>query len=116
MIRIPSNIKKVREVTVTKEELISFETEVKERYENGEVSAPVHLSKGNEQELIEMVENIKGFKTTFLPFLEPCLIIPLTSCPKISGGTLLSSLPWYACMSAPQIPEATTLIILSPPT
>ena len=59
---------------------------------------------------------IKGFKTTFFPFLEPFSIIPLTSCPKISGGTLLSSLPWYACMSEPQIPEATTLIILSPPT
>ena len=58
MIRIPSYIKKVKEVTVTKEELISFETEVKERYENGEIPAPVHLSKGNEEQLIEIFQYV----------------------------------------------------------
>ena len=45
MLRIPSHLEKTKEVTVTKEELISFETEVKARYENGTISAPVHLSK-----------------------------------------------------------------------
>ena len=58
MLRIPSYIRKTKEVTVTKEELISFETEVKERYENGEIPAPVHLSKGNEEELIEIFQYV----------------------------------------------------------
>ena len=58
MLRIPSHLEKTKEVTVTKEELISFETEVKERYENGEISGPVHLSKGNEDELIEVFQYV----------------------------------------------------------
>ena len=58
MLRIPSYLEKTKEVTVTKEELISFETEVKERYENGEISGPVHLSKGNEDELIEVFQYV----------------------------------------------------------
>ena len=45
MLRIPDYLQKTREVTITKEELISFESEVKQRYENGEIPAPVHLSK-----------------------------------------------------------------------
>ena len=58
MLRIPSHLEKTKEITVTKEELISFETEVKERYENGEISGPVHLSKGNEDELIEVFQYV----------------------------------------------------------
>jgi len=58
MLRIPRHLEKTKEVTVTKEELISFETEVKERYENGEISGPVHLSKGNEDELIEVFQYV----------------------------------------------------------
>ena len=58
MLRIPSYLEMTKEVTVTKEELISFETEVKERYENGEISGPVHLSKGNEDELIEVFQYV----------------------------------------------------------
>tara|TARA_Y100000310_G_C20533586_1_gene739731 strand:- start:419 stop:1048 length:630 start_codon:yes stop_codon:yes gene_type:complete len=58
MLQLLTHLKKQKEVTVTKEELISFETEVKERYDNGEISAPVHLSKGNEDELIEIFQYI----------------------------------------------------------
>ena len=58
MLRIPSYLEKQKEVTVTKEELISFETEVKTRYENGEIPAPVHLSKDNEDELIEIFQYV----------------------------------------------------------
>jgi pyruvate dehydrogenase E1 component alpha subunit len=58
MLQIPSYLEKQREITITKEELISFETEVKERYENGEIPAPVHLSKDNEDELIEIFQYI----------------------------------------------------------
>ena len=58
MIKIPKHLEKKRHVDVTKEELISFETEVKERYESGEILAPVHLSKDNEDELIEIFQYV----------------------------------------------------------
>tara|TARA_B100000214_G_scaffold240602_1_gene176128 strand:+ start:198 stop:827 length:630 start_codon:yes stop_codon:yes gene_type:complete len=58
VIRIPSHLKKQKEVTVTKEELIYFETVVKQRYENGDILAPVHLSKDNEDELIEIFQYV----------------------------------------------------------
>ena len=38
--------------------LIDFETEVKERYEAGEIKAPVHLASNNEDELIKIFENV----------------------------------------------------------
>lgn len=41
------------------EELISFETKVAKLFEAGKIHAPVHLSGGNEQELIEIFHNIK---------------------------------------------------------
>ena len=34
---------------VNKQYLIDFETEVKERYERGEIHSPVHLSSNNEE-------------------------------------------------------------------
>ena len=36
---------------IDKQYLIDFETEVKERYEAGEIKAPVHLASNNEDEL-----------------------------------------------------------------
>lgn len=41
-----------------KQYLIDFETEVKERYERGEIHAPVHLSSNNEEQLIDIFKNI----------------------------------------------------------
>ena len=41
-----------------KQYLIDFETEVKERYEAGEIKAPVHLSSNNEDQLIEIFNDI----------------------------------------------------------
>ena len=38
--------------------LIDFETEVKEIYERGDIKAPVHLSGGNEDELIEIFKDV----------------------------------------------------------
>ena len=55
---IPKHLEKKRDVTITKEELIEFETEVKNRYEDGEVKAPIHLAKDNEDELIEIFQYI----------------------------------------------------------
>jgi len=38
--------------------LIDFETEVKERYEAGEIKAPVHLASNNEEQLIEIFKDV----------------------------------------------------------
>tara|TARA_A100001011_G_scaffold322441_1_gene343844 strand:+ start:835 stop:1464 length:630 start_codon:yes stop_codon:yes gene_type:complete len=58
VIRIPSHLEKQKKVTTTKEELIYFEAVVKQRYENGDILAPVHLSKDNEDELIEIFQYV----------------------------------------------------------
>ena len=43
---------------ISKRILIDFETEVKERYEAGEIKAPVHLASNNEDELIEIFKDV----------------------------------------------------------
>jgi len=43
----------------TKEELIAFETEMCDTFCEGKIRAPVHLSDGNEESLIEIFKNIK---------------------------------------------------------
>ena len=43
---------------IDKQFLIDFETEVKERYEAGEIKAPVHLSSNNEEELIKIFKDV----------------------------------------------------------
>ena len=43
---------------IDKQFLIDFETEVKERYESGEISAPVHLSSNNEEQLIKIFKDV----------------------------------------------------------
>ena len=58
MLKIPEHLKKIREVEITKKELILFELEVKLRYDGGEIRAPIHLSKGNEDELIEIFQYV----------------------------------------------------------
>ena len=65
-VRIPKHLEKKRDVTITKEELIEFETEVKNRYEDGEVKAPIHLAKDNEDELIEIFQYISPNDWGFL--------------------------------------------------
>ena len=57
-LQIPSYLEKVKDVTLTKEQLISFETEVKQKYEDGDIPAPIHLSKDNEDELIEIFQYV----------------------------------------------------------
>lgn len=44
---------------MTKQELIDFEKKVAEHYENGLIKSPIHLSGGNESELIEIFKDIK---------------------------------------------------------
>ncbi len=55
---IPKYLEKVRKVNITKEDLISFEKEVKVYYEDGKITAPVHLTEGNEDELTEIFQYV----------------------------------------------------------
>ena len=50
--------KQVKEVSLTEEDLINFELRVKEEYEKATISGPVHMSKGNEKQLIEIFKYI----------------------------------------------------------
>ena len=45
--------------SVNKQTLIAFEAEVAKRFEAGEIRGPVHLSGGNEDQLIEIFQGIK---------------------------------------------------------
>jgi len=44
---------------MNKEDLIRFEDEIKELYLNAKIRSPVHLSGGNEEQLIEIFKNVK---------------------------------------------------------
>ena len=44
---------------MTKQDLIDFEQEVAEHYNAGRIRGPVHLSSGNEDQLIEIFHRIK---------------------------------------------------------
>ena len=50
--------KQIRDVTMTEEDLINFELKVKNEYEKATITGPVHMSKGNEQQLIEIFKFI----------------------------------------------------------
>ncbi|MAE82861.1 MAG: hypothetical protein CMB80_09015 [Flammeovirgaceae bacterium] len=50
--------KEIRKVALTKQDLIDFELKVKNEYENAIISGPVHLSKNNENQLIEIFKYI----------------------------------------------------------
>ena len=56
--KIPDYLEKVREIKFTIEDLITFEEEVKKYYEDSIISAPVHLSKGNEKEVLEIFQYV----------------------------------------------------------
>jgi len=65
---IPEKYKKVRDVNVTPEELIAFETKVKDTYEAGKIKGPIHLAKNNENELIEIFQYISKDDWVFVPW------------------------------------------------
>ena len=56
--KIPNYLKKVRGIEFTEEDIISFEEEVKKYYEDGKITAPVHLSKGNEKQILEIFQYV----------------------------------------------------------
>ena len=53
-----NNYKTIREVHFTKEDLISFEEKIVKFWEDGQIKAPVHLSHGNEEPLIQVFSKI----------------------------------------------------------
>jgi len=56
--KIPKYLEKVKEVNWTKEQLVQFELDAKKEWESGSVVGPVHLSKGNEEQLIEIFQYV----------------------------------------------------------
>ena len=55
---IPKYLNKVNKVKISPEDLIAFEEKVKDLYEDAKITAPVHLSKNNEKELIEIFQYV----------------------------------------------------------
>lgn len=57
---IPSKFKNVKQnkVLLTKQDLIDFELRVKEEYEKATITGPVHMSGGNEEQLLEIFKYI----------------------------------------------------------
>ena len=53
-----NNFKKVREVTITADQLIAFESKVKETYEAGGIKGVIHLAGNNEDILIDLFSYI----------------------------------------------------------
>ena len=56
--KIPDHLVKVRKINQTLNDLQTFEEDVKQYYENGKITAPIHLSKGNEEELLEIFQYV----------------------------------------------------------
>lgn len=65
---LPSDLKKVRDVTLTAQELIDFESKVRDHYEAGKIRGPIHLSKNNEEQLIEIFKYISEDDWVFVPW------------------------------------------------
>ena len=53
-----NGLPKVRDITWTASDLIDFEDEVKKKYEDGKIRHPIHLSRGNEEQLIEIFQYV----------------------------------------------------------
>ena len=56
--KIPKYLKKVRKIDFKVSDLLAFEDKVKILYEDAKISAPIHLSKGNEKELLEIFQYV----------------------------------------------------------
>ena len=65
---IPKKYKKVRTITTTPEELIAFESKVRDAYEAGQIKGPIHLAKNNEEQLIEIFQYIHKDDWVFVPW------------------------------------------------
>ncbi len=59
MIKNLEKYAEVRNSSLTVEELIKFEDKIVEHWENAKIRGPVHLSNGNEEQLVEIFKRIK---------------------------------------------------------
>jgi len=55
----------VRDIDLTKQNLIDFENLIAEHWESGKIQGPVHLSNGNEEQLIEIFKRVKSTDWVF---------------------------------------------------
>ena len=67
-LKIPPHLKKVREITITPQELIDFESRVRDKYEAGDIAGPIHLAKNNEEQLIEIFQYVSETDWVFVPW------------------------------------------------
>ena len=54
-----------KDVTIKPEELQIFESDIARRYEDGEIKGPIHLSEGNELELIRILKKFLKMISSF---------------------------------------------------
>ena len=47
-------------IKMTKEQLINFETDIADCFNNAIIKAPVHLYDGNEEQMIDIFKNVKS--------------------------------------------------------
>tara|TARA_B100000315_G_scaffold68720_1_gene62641 strand:- start:281 stop:907 length:627 start_codon:yes stop_codon:yes gene_type:complete len=66
--KIPDYLHKVKKIQLTPRSLIDFETNVKIKYEKGEIKGPIHLAGNNEDELIEIFQYISDNDWVFVPW------------------------------------------------
>jgi pyruvate dehydrogenase E1 component alpha subunit len=66
--KIPKKYKKVRNIILTKQDLIEFESKVRDAYEAGKIKGPIHLAKNNEEQLIEIFQYIDKDDWVFVPW------------------------------------------------
>ena len=56
--KIPSTLKKKRNIKLSRDYLIKFELKIKSLYEEAKIKGPIHLSNNNEEILIELFQYI----------------------------------------------------------
>ena len=65
---IPKKLEKKRNIDITSDFLIKFEEKVRDTYEAGKIRGPIHLSKNNEDNLIEIFQYIDKNDWVFVPW------------------------------------------------
>jgi|TARA_R110002020_G_scaffold16114_3_gene57023 TPP-dependent pyruvate/acetoin dehydrogenase alpha subunit len=90
----------------TKQELIDFETDIAECFNNAMIKAPVHLYDGNEEQMIKIFENVKSKDWVFCTWRShyQCLLkgVPSEQIKKdiIAGKSITLCYPEYNIYSS----------------
>ena len=69
---------------MNKQELINFETDIANMFNNAKIKAPIHLYYGNEEKLIKIFKKIKKKRLGIL-FMEISLSMLIKRCTKEGG-------------------------------